>query len=204
MKLKTLVAASVIAFLPATAFASITVDTEGVGGVQLNSLSGSSATTSDTTGGVSGLLLGPENGLHWNMRVVNSAPPGPANTDGSATYSFVVLDDAFVNLSSTQNPFGELDNLALELFVNGSSKAAVPNYNFGAMALVANVVAAPGDQIDVVADWTGMSGLFDEVDVDFVLWAQSDNIPGEIPLPATAFLLLGALGGMGLYARKRS
>ena len=57
MNIKTLAAASVIAFLPATAMATITVNTEGVDGVQLNSLVGSGASTSDVTGGVSVVVV---------------------------------------------------------------------------------------------------------------------------------------------------
>ena len=212
MNLKTLAAASVIALLPVTSFASITVNTEGVDGVQLNSIVGSSASTSDATGGFSGLFLGPDLALDWNMRVINTAPPGPANTDGVATYNFMVQQDASISLSSTQNPFGGLDSLSLDLLVNGGNVASIAAYSFGAFAAVgagsltnpAPVSVSAGDSIQVVSSWTGISGLFTEIEVDFVLSAASDNNPGDIPLPATALLLVGALGGLGFVARKRS
>ena len=212
MNLKTLAAASVIALLPAMSFASITVNTEGVDTVQLNSLAGTGATTSDTTGGAAGLFLGPSQALDWNMRVINTAPPGPANTDGVATYRFSVTQDATISLSSTQNPFGGLDNLALNLLVNGSNKASIAAYSFGAFAAVGAgsltnptpVSVSAGDTIDVVSSWSGISGLFSEYEVDFLLSAEANNNPGDVPLPATALLLLGALGGLGYVARKRS
>lgn len=212
MNLKTLTAASVIALLPATAMATITVNTEGVDGVQLNSLVGSGASTSDTTGGVSGLLLGPDVAMDWNMRVINTAPPGAANTEGTATYQFQVLQDATISISSTQNPFAGLDNLSLDLIVSSGPTANIAAYSFGAFAAVgagSQTHATPldadaGDTITVVSSWTGISGLFTEIEVDFVLSAVSDNNPGDIPLPATALLLAGALGGLGFAARKRS
>ncbi len=214
MNLKTLAAASVIAFLPATAMATITVNTEGVDGVQLNSLAGSGASTSDTTGGFSGLFLGPDQALDWNMRVINTAPPGSANTDGTATYEFQVLQDATISIQSTQNPFSGagLDNLSLDLVVSSGPAANIAAYSFGAFAAVgagSQTHATPlsanaGDMITVVSSWTGISGLFTEIEVDFLLSAESDNNPGDIPLPATALLLAGALGGLGFAARKRT
>lgn len=212
MNIKTLAAASVIALLPAMSFASITVNTEGVDGVQLNSLAGSAASTSDTTGGFSGLFLGPNVALDWNMRVINTAPPGPANTDGVATYRFQVTQDATISLSSTQNPFGGLSGLALNLLVNGGNQASIAAYSFGAFAAVGAgsltnstpVSVNAGDTIDIVSSWSGISSLFTEFEVDFMLSAEADNNPGDVPLPATALLLLGALGGLGYVARKRS
>ncbi len=203
MDLKVFAAASVIALFPLASLASITVNTEGVDGVQLNSLAGSGASTSDTTGTVNGLLLGPGNAPAWNMRVINTPPPGSANTEGTATYSFQVLDNTSISLSSTQNPFDGLDNLTLDILVNGTSKATVASYTSGAYAVVNNLSVSQNDQIDVVADWSGISGLFNQIDVDFVLAAGSSNVPGAIPLPATALLLVGALGGLGLVARRK-
>jgi hypothetical protein len=204
MSLKTFVAASVIAFLPAMSFASITVNSEGVDGVQLNALSGSVASTSDTLGGASGLLLGPAQALDWNMRVINVAPPGAANTDGAATYRFNVLQNATVFLTSTQNPFAGLDNLSLDLLLNGNNVASVSSYTFGAFAAAGPIIATAGDVIDVVSSWSGITGLFTEIEVDFVLYARAGNNPGDVPLPATALLLVGALGGLGWMARKRA
>lgn len=203
MNFKTFAAASVIALLPVASLASITVNTEGVDGVQLYSLTGSAATTSDVTGTISGLLIGPGNSADWNMRVINTSPPGPANTEGTATYSFRVLDDTRISMSSTQNPFDSLDNLTLDILVNGVSRASVASYTSGAFAIINPLTVNQNDIIDVVADWSGISGLFNQIDVDFVLAAGSTNVPGAIPLPATALLLVGALGGLGLVARKK-
>ena len=200
MNLKTLAAASAIALLPATGFAAITVNSEGVNGVQLFSLTGSDASTSDVTGGTSGLLLGPSQALDWNMRVINDN--GVTDSDGVATYSFTVLEDATVSVTSTQNPFAGLDNLALSLTVGGGA-ANTTNYTAGAFAALSNISVDAFQTFTVTADWTGISGLFTEIDVDFVLSAVLDNGGNEIPLPATALLLLGALGGLGVVARNR-
>ena len=201
MNLKTLVAASAIALLPATSFAAITVNTEGVNGVQLNALSGSDASTGDVLGGTTGLLLGPSQSLDWNMRVINDN--GIADSDGTATYQFTVLEDASISLTSTQNPFAGLDNLALSLTV-GAGTPNTASYGFGAFAALTNISVSAFETFTVQSSWTGISGLFTEIDVDFVLSAELDQGGTEIPLPATAFLLLGALGGLGFVARKRS
>lgn len=201
MNLKTLAAASIIALLPATGFAAITANTEGVNGVNLFSLTGSDVSTSDTLGNTSAVFFGPSQALDWNMRVINQN--GALDSDGVATYQFQVTQDATISVTSTQNPFAGLDNLALSLTVGANAPTTV-NYTSGAFAAISNISVGAFETFTVQAAWTGISGLFTEFDVDFVLSAVSPTNPNNIPLPASAILLLGALGGLGYVARKRS
>jgi hypothetical protein len=168
--------------------------------VNLFSLTGSDASTSDVTGTTSAVFFGPAQALDWNMRVINQN--GVVDSDGVATYQFQVTQDASISVTSTQNPFAGLDNLALTLTTNNGSTST--SYTSGAFAAISSISVGAFETFTLETSWTGISGLFTEIDVDFVLSAVADNNPGEIPLPASALLLLGALGGLGYVARKRS
>ncbi len=204
MNFKSIAAASVIALLPATGFATINIGIEGNDGVGLDAVSGSGVTSDPLDNLTNVLLIGPEFALDWNMRVINTLPPGAGNTDATVDFDFVVTQDSTLLVTSTQNPFGQLAGLTLDLLINGASVGPV-GYTLGAFAALDTgaVKVTSADSITVRADWSSMPGPFSEVDVDFVLSAS--NFTGtDIPLPASALLLIGALGGLGLVARRRN
>ncbi|HKK30706.1 MAG TPA: VPLPA-CTERM sorting domain-containing protein [Alphaproteobacteria bacterium] len=205
MNFKTIAAASVIALLPVTSFASVDVSIEGTDGVGLDGINLGGTSSSDPVDNVTdSLLFGPEFALDWNMRVINTVPPaGSFDTQGTAEWNFSIAQVANVAVSSTQNPFGGLTGLTLELLRNGTSMGGGPvAYTAGAFAALDGNVRG-GDTITVRADWASMDGPFSEVDVDFSIYA-TDFDGADIPLPASALLLVGALGGLGFVARKRS
>jgi hypothetical protein len=205
MNLKTIAAAaSVFALLPATSFASLFLVIQSGDSIGIDGLSGSVVASSGIDNTTDTILLGQQNAKDWNMNVRNTVPPGPAATDAVVDYNFQVTQNAFINVSSTQNPFDQLTGLTLDLLVNGVSIDSA-TYTSGIYAEVASspVAVTSSDLITVRSSWTSFPGPYSEVDVDFVITA-TDAGPTAIPLPASALLLVGALGGLGLVARKRN
>ena len=94
----------------------------------------------------------------------------------------------------------------MSLTVGGGAPISTA-YTAGAFASITNVAINAFQTFTVEASWTGFpaSPPFTEFDVDFTVYAGPPGSGGgEVPLPATAVLLLGALGGLGFMARKRS
>ena len=199
MNLKTIAAASVIALLPMASFAAVDVDVtsnDGVGADAATMIG--TLTGQDNTANLIA-VAGPAGAFAWNMTIQGIV--GDADTGATIDFDFTLGQSADLTLFSTQIPPGNLTDLTIELIQGGSAIGTLtPGANFGGM--LQSIAAAAGD-VTVRATWDALAGPFGEVDVDFVLMAENfgDN---DIPLPASALLLIGALGGLGVLARRKA
>lgn len=131
------------------------------------------------------------------------------NTGQTLTLSFtktiflqgVHFLDLFIGPNGTESAltFNDADNsLIVEVFATDDGEVSPNNgYGFKAVADLAikSITFVPGDGIDTA------NGDFALAAIDYR--STDGNTPDTVPLPAAGFLLLGALGGLGLARRRK-
>lgn len=131
------------------------------------------------------------------------------NTGQTLTLSFtktiflqgVHFLDLFIGPNGTESAltFNDADNsLIVEVFATDDGEVNPNNgYGFKAVADLAikSITFVPGDGVDTA------NGDFALAAIDYR--STDGNTPDTVPLPAAGFLLMGALGGLGLARRRK-
>ncbi len=207
MNLKAIAAASVIALAPAVSSAAILVDVDNppffqtiladsIGGSIVEA--GGAGAEFDGTANVIG--TGIANAQLWEVNAFNTLGPP---TDGVLTFDFDINGDADdVSVTSTQNPLGQLANLTLTLLID-NVVVSTSGYSPSFAQVAAGGVVNDASTVTVQVEWTGFLGPAAFANLDFIISADPFSGGNQVPLPASAMLLVGALGGLGYFARKR-
>jgi hypothetical protein len=128
----------------------------------------------------------------YSTGVPNSAYAGPGGTPPLASHTFTGVGAGLLDFVFTSVQTGSA--------ANGSNPMNPPG---GPV----NFFAAYGGSTDTVYLFFDDTGAGDDDNHDdFVVRLSTNNTPGtpnHVPLPAAGFLLMGALGGLGLAKRRR-